>query len=68
MSSEDCLRTYLWLPHSQLNSFNYALWLNGENWPLDRGGYANLTEYFGVTDAAEVEKTVDAINAKFELV
>lgn len=51
-----------------MNSFNYALWLNGDNWPLGGGGYANLTEFFGVTDATEDEETVGAINAKLELV
>ncbi|KAI7215728.1 hypothetical protein KC333_g5271 [Hortaea werneckii] len=56
------------VPETLATDFNYALWLNGDNWPLGGGGYANLTEYFGVTDAAEDEETVDAINAKLELV
>jgi len=56
------------VPETLATDFKYALWLNGEDWPLGGGGYANLTEYFGVTDAAEAEKTVDANNAKSELV
>ncbi|KAI7272801.1 hypothetical protein KC345_g7059 [Hortaea werneckii] len=58
----------LTVPGTLAADFHYALWLNGEDWPLGGGGYANLTEYFGVTDAAEDEETVDAINAKLELV
>ncbi|KAI7189723.1 hypothetical protein D0869_06435 [Hortaea werneckii] len=56
------------VPETLATDFNYALWLNGDNWPLGGGGYANLTEYFGVTDAPEDQETVDAINAKLELV
>ncbi|KAI7231348.1 hypothetical protein KC330_g6480 [Hortaea werneckii] len=56
------------VPETLATDFNYALWLNGDNWPLSGGGYANLTEYFGVTDAPEDQEIVDAINEKLELV
>ncbi|KAL6245217.1 hypothetical protein RBB50_007992 [Rhinocladiella similis] len=42
---------FIWtVPTEYESGANYGLWLDGDNVPYDQEGYANLTEWFQISD------------------